>query len=171
MKRAERQHRLDPGLRGWLVNYSKRNFWRVPSCYDLDDLIQDGYLCYCVCNAKYRHVKVQRHFMALVKVTFHNHITDLANERTRLGEVLVPPDSPTLDRVETPDALCAVLLRQLPDELKQLLHVLLHGARQIPMRRYADGTRETTNDYLCRLLGVDPDLVDVENVFREHFAT
>lgn len=170
MKRELREHRLDAGLRGWIVNTAKKNLWRVPSRYDLSDLIQDGYLCYCICNLRYRHVKEQRHFMALVKRTFINHIHDLATERTRLIETLVVPDSPSLVQVEPGDALFNVLLNQLPAELKQLLVTLIRDSKNIPMLRSEDGTRETRNQYLCRLLNVDPELVDIEQVFREHFG-
>lgn len=171
MKRAMREHRLDAGLRGWIVNYARKNYWRVPNYYSLDDLIQEGYVCYAKCNLRYRHVREQRHFMALVKRTFANHIHDLAAERTaKPPEILAEPDSPSLIQVEYSDALIYTLLNQLPAELKRLIHVLLTDSRNIPMLRFEDGTRETRNEYLCRLLNVDPALVNIEDVFREHFA-
>lgn len=172
MKRAMREHRLDAGLRGWIVNYAKKNYWRVPDHYSLDDLIQEGYVCYCKCNLRYRHVREQKHFMALVKRTFANHIHDLASERTaKPPETLAEPDSPSLIQVEYSDAMIYTLLTQLPAELKRLVKILLEDSRNIPMLRSEDGTRETRNEYLCRLLGIDPALVNIEDVFREHFAS
>lgn len=170
MERRKRQHMLDAGMRGWIVNCAKKNIWRVPTWYDLDDLIQDGFICYCHCRIRYAHIEETRHFMALVKTSFANHIHDLANKRTRTTEKLVPPDSPTLSGVELPEGMFLTLLKQLPRELQGLIEILLESAWNIPMLRYANGARETNNQYLCRLLDVDPETVNVMAIFKEHFG-
>ena len=170
MKRPKRSHRLDAGIRGWLVNTAKKNYWRVPSWYDLDDLIQDGYICYSICNRKYGHDLQPSHFMALVKVSYINHIHDLANSKTRNSpELIVPMDSPVFSRAEPEEATFFTLLKQLPNELQELLFILLNDAKSIPMLRNGR-ERESTNAYLCRLIGVDPEYVNLQAVFKEHFG-
>lgn len=172
MKRIKREHRLDPGMRGWIVNTSKKNIWRVAHWYDLSDLIQDGFMCYAICHVKYMEVKEQKHFMALVKTTFYNFITDLANEKTQgIQEVVVDPDSQSLVRTEQGDAFFVTMLGQLPVELQQLIKLLLQDGKKPRMKRYRDGTRETTNEHLCRLLGVDPKMVNIMELFKEHMLT
>lgn len=108
--------------------------------------------------------------MALVQKTFMNHVTNLARNRTKsVPETLLPQDDPLfIGQMEPDDAFFQTLIHQLPTELQQLLQTLMDDAKNIPMLRFADGTRETTNEYLCRLLNLDPQVVDVEAVFREH---
>lgn len=164
-----REHRLDSIMHGWIVNTAKRNIWRIPNWYDLDDLIGEGFICYAVCNIKYRHVRQTRQFMKLVQTTFRNHITDLANERTLSPEeVSVPPDSPLLVRAEIGDALLLTMLNQLPKELQVLITRLIGGTDLPRMKRYKNGVRETSNEYLCRLMGVDHKYVNVLEIFKEH---
>ena len=171
MERVKRQHRLDSGMRGWLVNTAKKNLWRVPMWYDLDDLIQDGYAVYCNCNSKYPHVTEIKHFMALVQVSYINHIHTLANNRTKAIISLSAYNGPLLASDEPEQATFYLLLRQLPVELQELVRFLAEGgARDITTRRYEDGTRETTNQLLCRLIGIKPDGVNLLAVFKEHFA-
>lgn len=170
MKRTVRQHRLDTGMRGWLVNTAKKNLWRVPPWYVLEDLVQEGYICYSNCNVKYGRELKLKHFMALVKVSFINHIHDLANLKTRnISELVVDPESAILFRIEPEEATFFTLLKQLPRELQELINILLNDASEIPMM-CSGRERETTNDYLCRLIGVDPEHVNLQAVFREHFG-
>lgn len=171
--RPQRQHRLDKGIRGWIVTTARKNYWRVASWYDLEDLIQDGYVCYARCNQRYGHVRDQAHFMALVKTTYIHHITDLANERSRAvasvgmdPEVLNAVAPPTM-----PDGEFVALFHSLPKELKQLVSVLLDDAKSIPYLKQATGNRETNNEYLCRLIGLDPLQVNLEAMFRAHFSS
>lgn len=189
--RPRRQHRLDKGLRGWIVNTAKRNHWRVAAWYDLEDLIQDGYVCYAKCNQRYGHVRDQAHFMALVKTTYIHHITDLANNRTNCLETLVDTSHARRKAVSKnyrlneyedandmlsrlaggvhPDAEFVAMLHSLPKELKLLLTCLLNDAKYHPYIRGKDGTFETNNEFFCRLIGADPMKVNLESMFRAHF--
>lgn len=170
MKRPKRKHRLDAGIRGWLVNTAKKNLWRVPPWYDLNDLIQEGYICYSNCNLKYGRDLTPSHFMALVKVSYIHQLHDLANLRTRnAAELMLPLDSPAFSRAVPEESTFFTLLKQLPGELQELITILLNDAKDIPMLREGRD-RETTNEYLCRLIGVDPEYVNLQTVFREHFG-
>src|SRR3974390_506351 len=88
---------LDRAMRGWIINHAKRQYWRVAAWYDLADLIQDGFLCYYKCKARYTNLTFLNHplpedkrrFMSLVQRAFANHITNLANRRTETPELAI----------------------------------------------------------------------------------
>lgn len=169
VKRVACDPYLDRGLRGWITKTAQKNYWRVAAWMGLDDLVQDGFLCYMICRRRYT-VANKRHMMALVKITYINHITDLANARTRLNEVAVsqiaaPGHEPEalehLGGCEEGDAELGAALAHAPDEVRQLIALLndpnaLEKLRR-PARMYADGTRETHGERLCRLLGIPKD--------------
>lgn len=81
---------LDEGMKRWIYRTARRHYWRVASWYDLDDLIQEGFLAYQKCQVKYARLarkrnprpEDRRNFMALVMRAFENRIHDLASKRT-----------------------------------------------------------------------------------------
>lgn len=178
-RRYVRLHRLDPSMIGWIKNTARRNFWRVSQWYELRDLIQDGYLVYARCNITYAHIRSQPHFMALFKRAFNNHIHNLAKAKERTvdapitlfisedGNVTAALD--TLAGAQPEEATFRVLLNQLPTELKNLIMILVRDARNIPLLRGEDRTRETTNEYLCRIANLNPVEYDIRAMLRAHF--
>lgn len=183
---------LDQGMRGFIVNTAKREYWRVAGLCDLDDLIQDGYFCYAKCYARYIRPRPDlpgsednvRWFQALVKTTFARHIHDLATKRrggreypasalvaegedgtTDIFEKLLPPQ-PELGSFMT-------LLSEIPAELAQLVKVLASdGAQALGFERRRQGRRlirETTNEYYCRILGVDPNERNLVEEIKSYF--
>lgn len=187
MRKKKADPLLDAGMRGLIVNMATRNYWRVAAWYDLEDLIQDGYLCYAKVRHAYRK-KIrageirQAHFTALFKTTFHRHIIDLSNDKRESKEVCVSqiasPDSDGSTELETllgsveGEQTAMVLLRSMPTELRQLWRFLRSQDGRDKLRqprRKEGGVRETTNEHLCRLLGMDPEIVNLEDMARQHF--
>lgn len=197
---------LDAGMRGWIANTARKNFWRVAHWYELDDLIQDGYICFAKCRARYvgkrnmvnsrgercRYLPernpdktARQHFAALVKITYHNHITDLAKSRMRLEDhavsQLCTPEQSAEEYLDTqlppePEAATlAVLLAGAPAEVAELLRVLAaDGLDLLRFQRRRVGRRllrETSNEFYCRLLGKDPNTVDVLAQVRAYFGS
>ena len=179
---------LDAGMRRWLLSAAKRNFWRVASWYDLDDLIQDAYLCFYTCRGRYGTLtkkdqpsdEDKRRFMAIVKVAFKNHITLLA--RKKAPEVLVAelcvdgePMDTTLERyagAATSDAMMLWSLAKAPRELLVLLDVIASDDSKYerssnPCCRHL---RETNNEHFGRLLGYDPMKGNAVAYVEEYFA-
>lgn len=181
MERYRRQHRLDRGMKLWLITHAKKNYWKVSGHMDLDDLIQEGFICYAKCNQKYPMGLEPRHFMALVKTTFENHIRTLSAARHKRVDwpmdQLIDRDVdwkvPEIEIAEPEEQTFAVTLSQLPAELRKLITILMTDAKNIPMiRTITESGRsipETRNSYLCRLAGISSDR-DVESELREHFA-
>lgn len=111
---------FDEGLERWIKATAWQEKWRVPSWYKIEDLIQDGYICYCKCRNNYtmalpeagdredgfKHgnlctdtptVVQRKHFMALVQRAFYNHITTLANKASDCQEDVECDLTPTND--------------------------------------------------------------------------
>src|SRR5262249_22978151 len=78
---------LERNITGWVFKYAKKNFWRVESYYELDDLVQDGFMIYCAVREHYSDITDKPHLMALFKRAFSNHIHDLSTKRTRKHEM------------------------------------------------------------------------------------
>jgi hypothetical protein len=100
---------LDAGVRGHIVRVSRENVHRLAG-YDMDDLIQEGYLCYTIVHKRYvgrRPTKkpdgtyhrslpprrpddvARRHFMRLLQRTFNNRIATLARKQSAFKERLL----------------------------------------------------------------------------------
>lgn len=142
---------LDAGLRGWIKNTARREHWRVASWYSVEDLEQDGYLCYSKCWAKYRKevhgkpsnyfdvpnpTKTQRRwFMMLVQRAFYNHIMTLhrraaLTSEDALSQVSDPTDSvaQAFERIAPPvaeEASLFLALAKAPTELLEVLEKLV----------------------------------------------
>ena len=188
---------LDPGMKGFIVNTANREHWRVAQIYPgsdgLQDLIQDGYICFYKCVRAYPQissVKIptkdqRRHFQALVKTAFTNHIHTLAAKRKGVTEVVVSqiPQHAEVDGQVVWDKLLpsqpetatfTALIANAPAEIKQLVELLVGdgmgilGFKRTKKRRRA--LRETNNEFYCRILGLDATKVDMVGRLKEYFS-
>lgn len=159
---------LDQGLRLWILNTAKKNFWRVAKHYELTDLIQDGYLCYAICLRRYGQTcDGPSHFMSLVKTTYRNFITDLANKRSAsesVEEIQVSQlnrkreisDQDLLERIGKDkvtaegDAELVSSLSGASAEIKTLMHAL---TTETTPAKLLNSSRLTTNETLNALIG------------------
>jgi hypothetical protein len=145
---------LDAGLRGWLVNAVHKHHWKVASWFDFDDLLQEGYLCFAKCRARFEpmhpefeaHDEDRRRFMAYFQMAFNNRITDLQqNPRSKLQEIGYAQLSDTQaegieawteSAAELSDASLATLLANAPAEIADMLkQILLDGVADVPYLR------------------------------------
>lgn len=172
---------IDHGAKVWLARYAKKNLWRVRAWYELEDLIQEGFMVFCRVLDKYRYtVKSQAHLMRLFQISVVNHFNDLSNQRTR-DPVQVPVDdlatSAGIDQIEIWDRyaqdeghLLVALIAHAPAPVKQLLTALDQADIKQLREGYRrdDGIRETTNEHLCHLAHLDPERVDVVTDIRNY---
>lgn len=175
---------LDAGVRGLVVNMAKKNFWRVANWYEIDDLIQDGYMCWAKVRQAYPKIKNIKHLTALFKTTFSRYIIDLSNKK-REGEELVISqfidersngirEWESLLGVTDEVGTASILLHSMPSELKELWRYLTSESGRAELRgRYQTvrGVRETTNQFLCRVLGLDSETVNLEAMAKQHFLS
>jgi len=183
MKRINVDPWLDAGVQGLIKNMATKNFWRVAYWYELDDIIQDGYMVWTKVRRHYPDITNIRHLTALFRTSYDRYIIDLSKKRTRLEEVavsqLAAPDSDGTDEMEAllgvqhETTTVTMLMHSAPAELKQLWRFLTSedGRRRLRERKlvYKNGTRETTNQFLCRVLGLDAESVNLEEMAKQHF--
>ena len=142
---------LDAGMKGWIVNTARKEYWRVQQLEDLDDLIQDAYVCYYKCRNRYVGTRTKgrtylppknptkdhlRHFQSLVKTTFSNHISTLAAKHkgvnvlavSQVKKVETTADSAVWDKFlpqQAEQASLYSLVKNAPEEIKQLVTLLV----------------------------------------------
>lgn len=172
---------MDDGMKGWIVNTSKKHHWRVASYIDLDDLVQDGFMHFYRLRAKYPDVVDRPHMMRLLQITFTNWINDLATKRTRHNEVLAEYQALIEDETQHYSLFCdpevepafAVRLARAPAHIKKLLSALStdEGVRRLsrPYRVFRDHI-ETRNERLCRIAGVAANSCNICDDLRAYFA-
>jgi hypothetical protein len=146
---------LDAGMRGWLLNISKKNQGRIAN-FDFDDLVQEGYLCFYKCRARYvgkqglkkrdgtlcqylppdnPSDEARKHFMCLVKTTFNNRISDLALKQPAGWETAISSsvgENQTIEAAweklippEQEVADVSMLLKNAPWEISMVLRILI----------------------------------------------
>jgi hypothetical protein len=145
---------FDAGLQGWIKNTARREHWRMAKWYELSDLIQDGFLCYCKCRDKYTRGPPEpgfqalntehptdaqrRHFMNLVQRAYFNHIMTLSSRFAAASEEPV-------SQLATGDDEVATLESLLPPQSEEAS--LLMALKQAPAE-ISDAIRRLINDGL-----------------------
>jgi hypothetical protein len=156
---------MDEIAERWMIKTAVSNQYRMASWYDLDDLIQDGYMIWRIVVKKYPHARDRAHRMALFQSSYRNHINDLAK-----GERAVPEAwSPEVEAIPCSQAELAQYVAELPALLRTAVAKLEARASELafPYRIRRNGTRETGNERFCRLIGLDHRRVDVHTLLRE----
>ena len=179
-------------IAGWTTNYIHKNFWKFCSDYEFEDLVQEAYIKFLQCRDRYVSVRESKHFMSLYQTSVKNHFSDLA-KKIRTGRQCVVFESEIGDEYLVALSTLAghldndgprnILIRQAPEEVRRLISSMLDGGaeafrRHKTLRRAKDGeltkrkfsVRETTNEFLCRLLRCDPTEVNIRKAAFEHFG-
>ncbi len=167
---------IDAGARGWLLATAKNNYWRIASWYDLDDLIQDGFLVwYKVVNHYAWRPRGRAHIMALFKTAYVNHIHDLSKHRSRLHEqpISVLIDGWTMDDLDQflpPEDGIETSVANAPPMLQPLLRQLFEcDPRKLrSLYRWRGSKRETTNERFCRLVGYNPSDINLVGLLYDY---
>lgn len=173
---------MDESAKRWLYKQAHKHLWRVCQWYDLDDLIQDGMMCWWKVVRRYPEVRDRPHMMRLFQTTFTNHVHALANRRTNQLDMLMDDpfpfsgDHPLRDIVgdEGDAASFAELVAHLskvsePARKLLALYTTDEGCRQMRTiyRRRRGGQRETTGERIARLTGEDMGYLRHGNGTRE----
>lgn len=186
VKRTKLNPYIDHGAKVWLTRYAKRNLWRVRAWYELEDLIQEGFVVFCCVWGRYHSTAVKpAHIMRLFQVSFINHIHALSKQRTRdpaqaLTIDLTPRDADgphwfwsQYAYTYSDEHRMLTLMAHAPVVVKRALGALSRadaGKLRSAYRRSGSGARETTNERLCRLANLNPAEVDVATAIRDYLA-
>lgn len=148
-------------IEGWATKYANKSVWRVRPEHDFDDLMQDAYIYFLTVKERYPRVVDPPHFMRLFQTCFINHINDLASRRTRRVDVAATscsaPDADILELAvakygNLDEVELELLIQDAPAEIQELIRTVQNGDRKPPLRRKKNGLRETTRDYLQRMV-------------------
>jgi hypothetical protein len=165
---------MDLGVRGWMFKTCKENFWRVSGFYEFNDLVQDGFLCYARLVKRYPDVKDAPHMMRLFQTSFKNHIHDIAKKRTRIAQVMLESDVGTsieviVDGREHSLPETSVLLAKMPPVLRDVLKAFA-SEKLRGVKRHRLNHRETTNEFVCRMIGANPEMGEVVKALHQYLG-
>lgn len=161
---------LDEGLQGWIAKTAYEQHWRVRAWYDVQDLIQDGFLCYVKCRNRYTlgppaegHTALntdnptplqRKHFASLVMVAFTNHIMTLASrfalqKESAMSELLEDDSADAVERLiphqQQEDASLRVLLSKAPAEITEAITKIMNDSKEggdyLRTKLFSEGTR------------------------------
>lgn len=193
---------MDAGAKAWLAITAKEHYWRVADWMEIDDLIQDGNMCWQRIVAKYEdrdyttitgvvtkgtpRVRSRRHLMGLFKISYLNHINNLSKTATRcrvevraydlvksLGsEDLVWDQLQIGGRIEEQELQdFERLVAEAPSSLQTIFRTLMAmDARRTFSAAYRvyRNHRETLNERLCRVAGLDATGIDLVGQLRAY---
>lgn len=167
-------------LEGFVVNYITKHYWRVARTVPREDLMQEAYVVFLRCRAKYGGTVEPKHFMALFKTAWLNHFTDLANADTaeRCVYSATPDDGGMeADRVGElrNDGELAVRLRQAPKEVQLVLKLFLNAPQElldVALNSWRSSDKRTRNGgcgKINQLLGL-PATCNIQQLMEDYFT-
>lgn len=172
---------MDKGAKAWLYKTARKNLWRMPEWYELDDLVQDGYMAYAYVKKKYPQATHPSHIMRLFQITYHCRITDLSNRKRK--QIDAPLNIPAFATPDFEEAAWDQVMNasgmvdkqpELADPIvaKVLATLQTMDGRKMraPSRPRANGTRETFNEKLCRWVGVSPADFDLRGMLEDYLT-
>lgn len=168
-------------IEGYVMNYLRRNFWKVRNFMEFEDASQEAALVFSSLVQAYPEMDTPQHFMALFKTSWHRHFTDLANKDTvsrvvcfEHGAPIQQEDEPTqLDVQGSPDneALILLAIKQAPEEVRQVLSLFLNAP--IELLQLATDTwkrqgryKAEGNQMVSRMLGMPQNSEPLDRVYQ-----
>lgn len=174
-------------VEGYVVNFVRRNYWRVAEIMEKEDVMQEALFIFLKLQRQYNYIDNAAWFMGLFKVAFSNHFNDLSNTTTRqkvLKEALNKPSamSGTEEGVEsilvhehnTNEGYFVCIIEQAPKEVRAVLSLLATAPTELleevtqawrVQGRYSPEGKE----HLSKLLGYDAATVDLIQTVVDYF--
>ncbi len=169
-------------IEGYVVNFLKKNHWRISNTHDREEAIQEAYIVFLRTAARYPLVETPQHFMALFKTSWANEFTDLAAKATYARQLVsehlfedgggeeVWWTRAVIGDTDN-DGTLGVMLRQAPREVVMVLNLFLNAPQELlelalstwrKNGRYkADGDKA-----VAKMLGLPPDSTPVTDTQR-----
>lgn len=168
-------------VEGYAVNYATRNLWKVRSGMEREDLVQEAYLVFMKCSARYPELDTPQHFMALFKTALMRRVCDLASadsayreRHCHMGE-RYDDDGDAISLQEPVgelqnEGILATVLRQAPSEVLLVLRLFLSAPQEMLEIALAPTQREDARSrHIGRLLGL-PEGFDALGAVRSYFS-
>lgn len=168
-------------IEGYVVNFMKRNQWRVQSHMEYEDCIQEAYYIFLRLKHKYGRLDTPQHFMALYKTTLTNEFNDLVAKSVKYRvEVLENKLDGYYDMLidtvagdSNNDGELSIMMEQAPGEIKLVLQLMLTAPVEV-LEMFAGSwkqrgkTKEFGNAHLCEILGL-PKKTNIIDAFTDYF--
>jgi len=131
-------------IEGYVVNFLAKSLWRVSPTHDRDDALQEAYVVFLRCAAKYPLLDTPQHFMALFKTTWTNEFNDISVKASTARKA-VPLSQLTRvdekgDDVEVPhdmagatdnNGLLVQMIKEAPREVLMVLNLFLSAPTEL----------------------------------------
>lgn len=163
----------------WTIKFLRKNQWKVSSRYEFEDLKQESYIKFLICYDRYASVNNLSHFISLYQSCVRNMMNDMSlsiyKEREHLYEPAFDEDPDDIFRLimnydHAGDLL--IEFNRASPELKLFLQALcgdkgscfgdrFHGGYKKTRKGNKIAIRETSNEHYCRLMGFDPERVNI----------
>jgi hypothetical protein len=162
---------MDQTARLWLFKYAKKNLWRVSRWMELEDLVQLGYESYYESRKRYPTAVNSNHIMRLFMLVFRSKIETAVEENGRQVDDARSDLVDLFDNHGKDFSRFHILVLQAPKMIADALTVMIEREEDLrkPCSVYASGRRETLNDRLTYMMGLDRK-VDVVKTMRSYFG-
>ena len=149
----------DEGFSGWTVNYIQDHYWQMANRWDVEDLLQDGYILYRAMLEMFGHLS-EKELFGIYRQRFVWHFKDEVCDRRRERGV-VQKRTAWMPQYEEPDtSVVDSVMPCPPPKVEQLLAKRQGNIPRFP--RWAWKSRSAMNKYLSKKLripSVDDELV------------
>lgn len=174
-------------IEGYVVNFITKNLWRLSPTHDRDDALQDAYVAFLRCAARYPMMDTPQHFMALFKTWWTNEFNDLSVKATQARKAVPLSQLARVDEngdeveysKETAGALdndgaLALMVQQAPKEVLMVLNLFLTAPNELlelatkawqEHGRYSPGGER----FVERMLGLKPGTDPIQQT-KEYFT-
>lgn len=174
MKRTILPSRMDPIALKWVYKVARKNQWRMPHWYDLEDLVSLGVETYFFVRRRYKAATQPSHVQALFQKIYMCRITDLANDKTKsIQECQIPMVDDGSVYEFTADQKIEDTVVEMPEFLKYMVRLMLAepvSSLEPPYRMYSDG-KETLNDRMCQIIGIKLGSYNFAEALRNHLSS
>jgi hypothetical protein len=180
-KRVVTKHSFNPKwegfIEGYVVNFLKKNFWRVSEYMEYQDCLQEAHCVFLRLKRKYGNMDSPRHFMALYKVSWINEFNDLSTSANKYKTryCLLEENEEEIDQVEQDnDGRLSIMMEQAPSDVKIVLQLMLTAPVEVldmfaSMWKSKGNGKEFGNKHLCEILGL-PQKTDIVGKINSYFS-
>ena len=158
----------------YVHNFLKKNYWKVETLFSYEETVSEAKLQFVrtLVRLKKRDcvIENEKHLMSLFKTSWSNHFITLSNKATHERFITTSFNAETHEIMQTQLSEdldnfgeLEIMLQQAPSEIKQVLTMLMNSPAEVieVIRDCFFSIPSKSNTLLCRLLGKNPDTVNL----------
>jgi len=146
-KRVKEVHFWNKEIELWTSAQIRRNLWRFDKIYEFEDVMQEARILFFKIQKKYSHITEPAHFYTLFRTSLKRMIIDKARKRRR--SIVYDPATSAEEifagMTEYNSGHLALILEELPSELKIVLRALTTGRLRLKLDRPTKKLRHREN--------------------------